>query len=388
MEIEVVTNAVQTLGRNHITFNEDASELIKQDLTSVKPALLYADTVLLRSYLVDIAQMGDDHVVASAMPLPGRYQVVRLSIDMADEVMEAYGLDPGRRPSREAALTAWTAASKSPRTHEGLVEVFKHLDSFISQHREFLSDLARAYASAASSFAGQVDSGYSDLDRAVAAGIMRVTGWTDGGPELGESEQDYVDRASDSVFGEQGAAVPMLDAGAESTWLSYGGDDATHTDARGDVANRLLSRLPAFERATIDELLDLRTELAGPVTRFRAFADELASSAPEDETERAGFVDEQWRKSVAPALADLEDQVRENHYLRQLVGAAVRKDTFLPSVATVAVGFGALQGLSSLLVAAAGLSVVPIGALLDAARGRQEVERSRLYLLHRLGRSQ
>lgn len=86
------------------------------------------------------------------------------------------------------------------------------------------------------------------------------------------------------------------------------------------LAGHLLERLPLFDEATIDEILDVRRELDKPLVRFRSamikFSEDMKSAAWD-----ADFQDDVatiFYRDVAPAILDIEEQVKSNKQLLPL----------------------------------------------------------------------
>src|SRR2546421_3946093 len=73
------------------------------------------------------------------------------------------------------------------------------------------------------------------------------------------------------------------------------------------VGSGLIARLPAFPQAPLDELLDLRSDLSGPLTRYRRAASTMATSlsARPFDRDAAAEIDDLWNHEVAPALNDI-----------------------------------------------------------------------------------
>ena len=91
---------------------------------------------------------------------------------------------------------------------------------------------------------------------------------------------------------------------------------ATHAG----VTEKILTRLPSFEYATIDEILDIRKELADPLVRFRSkmlqYADNI-QSLPWDkcfESECCILYD----KEIAPAILEIDELTKENSFINNL----------------------------------------------------------------------
>ncbi|MGB3544761.1 hypothetical protein, partial [Rubrivirga sp.] len=152
-------------------------------------------------------------------------------------------------------------------------------------------------------------------------------------------------------------------------------------------------KLPLFERATVAEVLDIRSDLDRPLSRFRSaiaeFSDEIASAPwdPDFAVESARIYD----LRVAPAIADLEDAVASVGYLRELVSRyAERPQQFVPLAApllTVALTSpdALVQAVSATF---SGLSLAANAgqAWIAAHDARLEVEGRRLFFVYAAGR--
>lgn len=118
---------------------------------------------------------------------------------------------------------------------------------------------------------------------------------------------------------------------AETAYLAQalvdeaGGDHGPGLRRAGQAAvgSGLISRLPAFPNARMDELLDLRTDLAGPLTRYRASTLDLSANLnPALGAELEAQVDDLWTAKVAPALLEIEETLAEHTFVRELAKRA------------------------------------------------------------------
>lgn len=87
------------------------------------------------------------------------------------------------------------------------------------------------------------------------------------------------------------------------------------------LAADLLERLPLFDRATVDEVLDIRRELDKPLVRFRKAIVNFShtiKAAPWDQ-EFMTEADTIFHRDIAPAVEEVEELVRSNRYLLLLL---------------------------------------------------------------------
>jgi hypothetical protein len=83
------------------------------------------------------------------------------------------------------------------------------------------------------------------------------------------------------------------------------------------LAADLLQRLPLFEQATIEEVVDIRKELAQPLRHFRAAIRGYSETVRYAAWDRDfGTEAEQlFHQNVAPAVQEIEEAVRAQRYL-------------------------------------------------------------------------
>ena len=157
------------------------------------------------------------------------------------------------------------------------------------------------------------------------------------------------------------------------------------------LASHLLRRLPLFEAAPVDEILDIRRELERPLVRFRGAAarfDDGMRAAGREAEEFVGDAEEVFVQEVEPAVSEIEEAVRDNRFLARLVpgmtepphwaaggalGMAAYNLASLPELASLAVGGGI------------GLAVGARRAYLDWRESQREVEKKELFFYYEAG---
>jgi hypothetical protein len=91
-----------------------------------------------------------------------------------------------------------------------------------------------------------------------------------------------------------------------------------------------------FEKASVDELLDIRSELTNPLARFRramiVFSETMRNAAWDEAfAKEAELV---FYREVEPAVIEIEESVRTNPYLIELTRHIISKP-LLPSEASI-----------------------------------------------------
>jgi hypothetical protein len=144
--------------------------------------------------------------------------------------------------------------------------------------------------------------------------------------------------------------------------------------AQAMAASALMGRLPTFPNATVDELLDIRTDLAPSLTQFRSAMVTISQtfkSAPwESDFEDA--LNDAWVETVHPAVEAIDASVRDNKSLLTLAAGAVgAANTSYPGLTIVAAGLLGHVGA----VAAFGGAISGAGPALQALRDRKAAAR-------------
>jgi len=160
--------------------------------------------------------------------------------------------------------------------------------------------------------------------------------------------------------------------------------------AQAMTASALMGRLPTFPNATVDEVLDIRTELAKSLIQFRAamvtISKSFTSAAWESDFEDE--VQDAWVESVLPAVEAIDNSVRENRSLLALAsGIAGAANTSYPGLAIVAAGLlghvGAVAALGGGLSGAAPMLQV----LRDRRTAAKEIRMQPFYFLYAVEQS-
>jgi hypothetical protein len=177
---------------------------------------------------------------------------------------------------------------------------------------------------------------------------------------------------------ESGETYPLFDAqtsqyvsaGIEAGLIQPAPERLTRGKSAPIVA-RLFDRLPVFDSATPDEIVDIRRELAGPLSRFRAGILDMATSIRPAAWE-SGFdaeVGDLILRRVDPAIAEIDETVRANPYLLSI---ATR-------VLTSPVGAASGSALALLVSSLSALPHLTTAALVGGALG----EAAEIYKAHR-----
>lgn len=168
--------------------------------------------------------------------------------------------------------------------------------------------------------------------------------------------------------------------------------------AQGSLGAGLVARLPALPEASMDELLDLRKELRGPVVRYQAAVMRYSRDIPANLVpgpELNFEIQQIYEAAVKPAIADIEERMATSGLVRDWASHLGFKDLtlFLGSTSVLTM-LGSAHSIGTLTSSAIGaaLSGTPLmaQAAQDTLRDRREassaVSGHDLYLLYHANR--
>ncbi|WP_090850525.1 hypothetical protein [Nocardioides lianchengensis] len=167
--------------------------------------------------------------------------------------------------------------------------------------------------------------------------------------------------------------------------------------ASAALGTGFVARLPAFERAPMDELLDLRRDLRVPLQIYRGAMSRFSRDMPRVIGRDLEFeVQHLWESEVNPAVIRLEEELAQHGLVRELFRSvrAANIFDFATWTGMTAATVGSTADLGAVLtgVVAAGSGGMRVGTdmLLDAARQRGDAERdatrSEFYFLYQANR--
>lgn len=144
--------------------------------------------------------------------------------------------------------------------------------------------------------------------------------------------------------------------------------------AQAMTASALVGRLPTFPNATVDEVIDIRSELAPSLIQFRSAMVTIAKTFTSSawETDFEDEVHDAWVETVLPAVQAIDSSIQDNSSLLSLASGVIgAANASYPGLAIVAAG---LLGHAGALALAGG-AVSGAAPLLQALRDRQTAAR-------------
>lgn len=117
---------------------------------------------------------------------------------------------------------------------------------------------------------------------------------------------------------------PTLHRRARSTPRKLGAVDQNRLTllhaGQAAVGSGLVARSPLFPHARFDEILDPRSDLAGPLGKHREAVVRRAArltSGPFDD-DLGDEIDELWRDEVEPVLTDINEDLHQHGFVKEL----------------------------------------------------------------------
>ena len=341
----------------------------------VKAALLYADHVTLVSPKMAMLEAASSLVEGTEDERTRR--LLDLIVPLSD--------DPRLRPMVQA-MRRRKGKQRPP--------------GYLLFEAQLLRTLAPSVAEAGRVIEGFRDQpGVAELNRARHAGVLDLDGLgIDPAPFLTEAlhmaRGDQLPRGKSSdlvvrlmlklstVIGPSALSYPMFDQqvtdflrSAESEGRMLPLDPRAAKEPH--LAASFIGRMKTFPDAQVDEILDVRRELADPLTRFRSAVAGMAREMEETpvDAEFPRTADALYRETVAPALLEIDELEHERGYGAQLARQIKSGPVVFQATSGIVLAATAYAALPAFGLAAAGL-----GAALSIAGLATQVERERQKL--------
>ena len=221
------------------------------------------------------------------------------------------------------------------------------------------------------------------------------------GPQIERRQDAVINEFVEGVLGAvtDGQTHPLFDAGVGALV------DAAAREGKIDVsqaasirgkhtalAGHLLTKLPLFDAASVDEVLDIRSDLDKPLVKFRQsmlrYSDMVRTAAWE-----RGFSEEAeiiFHREVAPAVQEIEDAVKGNAFLASLARGAVDRPLVAPAGGALSLVLSQFANLPEAVALGLGLGTSAAALVYDTCKEwekqRRQVEGNGLYFYYETGR--
>jgi len=362
----------------------------------IKPALLYADNVTLNSGGVSLLSSvshietlsDDDKVKAIAEFLPILYPDDTAAIANTKRLVTAK--KRGRRTQTE--IVAYEKIKRSlmaswPKITDKLFQMssiskFQQLKCAVDSGVLIVQQFGQSTRS-------QSDHAISTLKSLIAASADNEMVKDSITPTL----NDFVESVLKSLSSAR--TYPMLDSDVgrfvkarvrEGFVIPAGGE---RRGKHAGLAFHLLEKLPCFGAASIDELLDIRKELNGPLIKFRAaicqFSESIENAIWDDDFD--SDVEHVYRKGVAPAVLEIEESLKQNTFCKHFF----KKETAAQACAVPIVSaalLGSIESVSDLFpVLLPSVSAAAVFATTWHAMKQEKlnIEKNKMFFFYKAG---
>lgn len=233
-----------------------------------------------------------------------------------------------------------------------------------------------------------------ELEKAVKIGLVEITKFKSVKKENDDIINQYLNNITEAVT--HGHTFPMFDDDT-SDLFSYAlkegvvnvSDIATKRSRSIGLAAYLLEKLPVFETATIQEILDIRKELEKPIVHFRAGMinfSEAISSAPWD-NDFSAEAEIILHQKVRPAVLEIEESVRTNSFMREFARNILDKPLGIPAGTGIALLISNSSSLPDILTQSLGIGIPTATVAYDAYKNWKEekthIEQNQVYLYYK-----
>jgi hypothetical protein len=339
---------------------------LESELRLLKTALLYADEVkfcsVSSSFLIMLLQFGQ---------LSG------------EDMLKVYAQS---RPILGKAFEDYKRLkSKKRRNRQELLALKKFratLDKALANAKKEIEDLV-------------LEAGLGHLETAFNTGILEIQIFEDIDTKI--LTKQYFDTVSDAVL--SGQTYPLFDK-LTGELVDYAIKEgriqpptvSVNRSKQVGLSSDLLQRLPLFDNASMDQIIDIRKELDQPLRRFRSaiikFSRDVESAAWEKEFPQEA--EQVFREHVEPAVLDIEEECKSNRLLRSLLPSLVDKPVSMATTSALGVLLAAASQLPPIVTAGlgltAGVTTVTLRTVQDWYEKKQTIEGNQLYFYYKTGK--
>lgn len=388
-EIEVFSDPVRALvGNTGLLGNAELDHAASYDAELIKPGLLLADRVVLRSLRVDLIsdEYRDGRMIDWDMPLLGIVKYLSESQD--PEALDILGLTKRDLIDRNDIETYQASFGEDSEDDRRLWAEFR------DKAEPIQIAIAKYHNQRRMALISQ------DLRGLVQAGLLQEEPWD-------PTPKSQVQKVIDSETGDNAAYERAFDAVTSdlaSSTRSVMIDDAVRSIVQDSSAKRLSRSSDATVRGAmellrmvdgistlgIDEIKDIRADLEPYLAPFRSYLLEVSSGVkyePDDPVERQRQLVLAWQTQVAPAVRDMESHVRSASFIRNARDVLADKNEVLWTLG-MSIGIGLASGVVGISVwsAAAAAASPGVKALAQSVRAKQEVKQNKAYFVHALNK--
>ena len=163
-------------------------------------------------------------------------------------------------------------------------------------------------------------------------------------------------------------------------------------------SDNIVQRLPSFDQAPVDEILDIRKELNPSISRFRSkmisYSDTLQTMPWDKDFESECSI--LYYQEVAPAITEIDELSKDNSFLKNLGGKLIMDKDFMTTAGQLAISVAAGGVIQKFAETASATPAIITGGVWAAqklksayeeyAENKKEIQRKDLYFYYQAGK--
>ena len=168
--------------------------------------------------------------------------------------------------------------------------------------------------------------------------------------------------------------------------------------AHAGFSDNIVQRLPSFDQAPVDEILDIRKELDPSISRFRSkmisYSDSLQTMPWDKDFESECSM--LYYQEVAPAITEIDELSKDNSFLKNLGGKLIMDKDFMTTAGQLAISVAAGGVIQKFAETASATPAIITGGVWAAqklksayeeyAENKKEIQRKDLYFYYQAGK--
>lgn len=354
---------------------------LKNELNLIKVSLLYADKVRLCNLafsfiisLLSLTSLNEDQKIDLMEKL-----LPDLHFPQKDLLMLKIGFERYRELRR-----------KKIRNKEELLFLIQIKNVLIEAWGKFKSEIEQIAK----------DSGVNKLIPALESELLEIKIYGKG-QEMNYNINDFINEFIDSLgealiskktyplFDDQ--TGKLVNAGIKEGLFKFPDSSSNKAKHVGFVSN-IIQRLPTFNRAKVDEILDIRKCLKKPLIQFRSAIFKLSEEIAHQPWDENFYYDSEklFYREIVPTVEEIEEECKSNKYLSRLLSQATDNSVALPAANSI---FGMMiaklsdfTNISTIFLGlAAGTGTIAMKAFKEWKEKTKEIERNQIYFYYKAG---
>lgn len=380
MELQVFSDPLAALAGDAGLPYDEVNEVTLYDEELVKPALLLADQVTLRTWRLDM-QFGEKIAgVAATLGVPLAENIRRTVSGDHPGVIRRLGLSDDLIRDLRRALDLYDRKDGLPQHaffETDAVDQF--VEAWMGYHRGQHQALRSNALEQLTDAAVVIEKPWDDRDMSGLS--FPAASWTYDNESFSYGWERMVKEL------DEGSSAVLLDRGIDGRLRSAQVPVVQPGGQTLENAASLMQMVDGLSTASLDEVADIRNDLADHLKPFRSFILRHAGDLDIDPDlpmgERQRRVAIKWEADVSPVVDDLRHKIEDDKFLRKLGSVAGSGPE-----AAIGVGLGitttiATGGIGLLAVAGLGVAAAPtiIKAAAASRAGQRENSRNGAYLV-------